>query len=103
MTRHTTITYTTHYTLCTIHDILCVIYYILYTILTVHCSSLQASTASALRFLARNTANPPTNIVDFRGFDSSIILILRGGIPRPIGDFPENSSQAMLVGTMLVG
>ena len=22
-----------------------------------------------------NTANPPTNIVDFRGFDSSIILI----------------------------
>ena len=28
--------------------------------------------------------NPPTNIVDFRGFDSSTILILRGGIPRPI-------------------
>ena len=32
------------------------------------------------------TANLPTNIMDFRGFDSSIILILRGGIPRPIGD-----------------
>ena len=41
--------------------------------------------------------------MDFRGFDSSIILILRGGLPRPIGDFPESSSQAMLVGTMLVG
>ena len=28
---------------------------------------------------------PPTNMVDLRGFDSSIILILRGGIPKPIG------------------
>ena len=49
------------------------------------------------------TANPPTNIADFRGFDSSVILILRGGIPRPIGDFPEGLSQAMLVWIMLVG
>ena len=49
------------------------------------------------------TANPPTNIADYRGFDSSVILILRGGIPRPIGDFPESLSQAMLVGIMLVG
>ena len=45
-----------------------------------------------------HTPNLPTNIVDFGGFDSSIILILRGGIPRPIGDFPESLSQAMLVG-----
>ena len=44
------------------------------------------------------TPNLPTNIVDFRGFDSSIMLILRGGIPRPMGDFPESSSQAMLAG-----
>ena len=29
---------------------------------------------------ARATANFPTNIMDFRRFDSSIILILRGGI-----------------------
>ena len=36
--------------------------------------------------------NLPTNIVDFRGFDSSIIVILRGGILRPIGDFPESLS-----------
>ena len=44
-----------------------------------------------------------TNIVDFRGFDSSIISIYRGGIPRPIGDFLESLTQAMLVGVMLVG
>ena len=49
------------------------------------------------------TANPPTNIVGFRGLDSSIILIIRGGILTSIGDFPESLSQAMLVGTMLVG
>ena len=36
-----------------------------------------------------NTANLRTKILDFRGFDSSIILISMGGIPRPIGIFPE--------------
>ena len=50
-----------------------------------------------------DTANLRTNIVDFRGFDSSTIFIKRGGIPRPIGNFPESLSQAMLVGIMLVG
>ena len=49
-----------------------------------------------------STPNPPTNIAGFRGLDSSIILILRSGIPRPIGDLPESLSRAMLVGTMLV-
>ena len=44
-----------------------------------------------------------TKIMDFRGFDSSRILILRGGIPRPKGNFPESLSQAILVGIMLVG
>ena len=39
------------------------------------------------------TPDLPTNIVDFRGFDSSMILMPRGGIP----------SQAMLVGKLLVG
>ena len=48
------------------------------------------------------TANLRTKIVDFRGFDSSIMLILRGGISRPIGDFPETLRQSMLVGIMLV-
>ena len=47
--------------------------------------------------------NLPTNIVDFRGFDSSIMFILRDGIPRPVGDSPQSLSRAMLVGTMLVG
>ena len=49
------------------------------------------------------TPNLPTNIVDFTGFDSNTILILRGGILMSIGDFPEILSQAMLVGIMLVG
>ena len=47
------------------------------------------------------TPNLPTNIVDFRGFDSSIMLCLRGGIIMSIGNFPESLSQAMLVGIML--
>ena len=50
-----------------------------------------------------DTANLPTNIVDFRGFDSSIILKFRGGISRPMGNFPESLSQAMWVGIVLVG
>ena len=50
-----------------------------------------------------STVNPRTNIEGFRGFDSSIMLILRAGIHRPIGDFPETLSQAMQVGVMLVG
>ena len=41
--------------------------------------------------------------MDFRGFDSSIVLIQRGGIPRPMGDFPESLSQARLVGILLEG
>ena len=49
------------------------------------------------------TLSPPTKSLDFRGFDSSRLLILRGGILMSIGDFPESLSQAMLVGVMLVG
>ena len=48
-------------------------------------------------------ANLRTNIMDFRGFDSSIILIIVGGILMSIGDFPESLSQAILAGIMLVG
>ena len=44
------------------------------------------------------TANLPTNIVGFRGSDSSIVLIIRGEIPRSIGDSPESLRQAILVG-----
>ena len=50
------------------------------------------------------TANLRTKILDFRGFDSSrFILILRGGILRPIGHFPEIQSQRILAGRILVG
>ena len=41
--------------------------------------------------------------MDFRGFDSSIILIVRGAIPRTKGNFPERLSQVILVGIRLVG
>ena len=37
-------------------------------------------------------ANPQTNDVDLRGFDSSRFLNLRGGIPRSIGNIPEIES-----------
>ena len=57
-------------------------------------------------FLPRDAASRPsvgwsplrTKIPDFTGFDSSGVVILRGGIPRPIGNFPEVLSQAILVG-----
>ena len=49
------------------------------------------------------TPGVPTNMVDVRGFDSSKTLILRGDIPRPIGDLTESLSQAILVGIILVG
>ena len=48
-------------------------------------------------------ANLRTSIMDFGGFDSSIVLNLRCGILMSIGDFPESLRQAILVGKMLVG
>ena len=39
--------------------------------------------------------------MDFRGFDSSIILNLSGEILMSLGNFPEDLSQAILVGIML--
>ena len=52
-----------------------------------------------LRIKMMLESNPfPTDIVGFKGFHSSIILILRGGMPRPIGNLPESLSQAILVG-----
>ena len=52
---------------------------------------------------ARNAANLRTKILDFRGFDSSRILILRGGILMSIGNISEIMIQAILVGIILVG
>ena len=55
--------------------------------------------ASEAQGLARGCMGRPISLLtlDFRGFDSSIMLIIRGGIPRPIRNFPESLSQAMLV------
>ena len=41
--------------------------------------------------------------MDFGGFDSRIILILRRGILMSIGNIPGSLSQAILAGIMLVG
>ena len=49
------------------------------------------------------TANLRTEILDFRGFDSSRILILSGGILMSIGISLGISSQGILVGIILVG
>ena len=47
--------------------------------------------------------NLRTKILDFRGFDSSRILSLRGGILMSLGHFPEMLSQRILAGILLVG
>ena len=49
------------------------------------------------------SANLRAKLLDFRGFDSSIIFILRGEILMSVGNFPESSRQAILVGIILVG
>ena len=56
---------------------------------------------SDLRELPRMT-NLCTEILDFRGFDPSRILLLRGGIPMPTGNLPESLSQRLLAGIILV-
>ena len=66
------------------------------------CSHVYVHIAPCHNIIA-STPGSPTNIVGFGGFDSSTMLILRGGILMSIGDFPESSSQAMLVCVMLVG
>ena len=43
-----------------------------------------------------------TRILDFRGFDSSIILVLRVGLLMSTGNFPEVSGQGILVGRLEV-
>ena len=54
-------------------------------------------------YTCRATANLRTQILDFRGFDSTGVLILRGGIPVSIGNCLESLSQAILLGIILVG
>ena len=50
--------------------------------------------------LPPSTANLRTKILDFRGFDSSRILILKRGILMSKGISPENLSQAILLGLL---
>ena len=52
---------------------------------------------------ALDTANLITKILDFIGFESSIILTLRGGILMSIGISPEVLSQGILAGMILAG
>ena len=48
-------------------------------------------------------ANLRTKTPDFRGFDSSRVLISRGGILMSVGNLLEALSQRILVGIILVG
>ena len=52
----------------------------------------------ARAFPSQTAANlrSSTKILDFRGFDSSRILVLRGGILMSIGDFPAKSESTNL-------
>ena len=56
-----------------------------------------ATRASSGQGLNRHTPNLRTQILGFRGFDSSIIFILMGGFLMAIGSFPESLSQQLLV------
>ena len=51
----------------------------------------------------RFPASLQTKILDFRGFDSIVIIISRGEIIMCIGNSPEILSQQILVGTISVG
>ena len=48
-------------------------------------------------------AQPSTNIVGFRGLDSSTFFILNDGIRTPMSDFPDILHQAMMVQIIIVG
>ena len=65
--------------------------------------SSEVQTVNEDNNLRKYAANLHTNIMVLRGFDSSIILILRREVPRPMGDFSESLIRAILEGVMLVG
>ena len=48
-----------------------------------------------------DTVNLRTKITSFRGFDASVILILRGGILTSIGSFLQMLSQRISIGIVL--
>ena len=49
------------------------------------------------------TANLRTKILDFGGFDSGIILIVKGWNSQAPKEFPGSLTQAILVGKMPIG
>ena len=53
--------------------------------------------------LSVGTANLRTKILDFGGFDSSRILMLRGGMFMSIGKLLQVLSRRILAGIILVG
>ena len=56
-----------------------------------------------LLLAASGCGQSPYKILDFRGFDSSRILSLSGGILMSIGNFPESLNQRILAGIILGG
>ena len=52
--------------------------------------------------VARPTANLRTEILDFRGSDSSRVSIFRGGMLMPIGNLPEMSSPCVILLLLLI-
>ena len=78
--------------------------YILYRNIVFGIESQGAQLPRAARIRgASNAANLRTQILDFRGLDSYIILNLRVGIIMSTGSFPESLSQAILAWICLVG
>ena len=50
-----------------------------------------------------DTANLRTKILDFRGFDPSVILSLRGGVLMSTENLPEVLIQGVFVGIIQYG
>ena len=65
--------------------------------------TLPSSLGQARRRRVTHTANLHAKILDFGGFDSNRILMLRGGILMSVGILLEVLNQRILVGIILVG
>ena len=80
------------------------LYHIMLCYIITYCHRFRADqTSRVLLHHSWSTANLRTKIPDFRGFDSSRLLILRLGILMSIGNYPEIQSQRILVARILVG
>ena len=56
----------------------------------------------SIYYYTSHTANRRTKTLDFRGFDSSRILSLRGEFPRPIGECPGKFGSTNLTRDNLI-